>query len=243
MPTLNLLVMSDIHCRFAHFAPARLPDADLAIVAGDLTNDGVSRPEPASSGLLAWLIANGRRPEELLETEPQVDRAAAWLTELAERHPVFWVPGNHDIGITAATFSDIPNCTCILDRTVQFAGQTFHGVSLSPGDSFLARRWDYMTDDPTVEEAAFDFEPADIVVSHCPPYGGVTDQSADASGVVFAHYGSPALRAYIERCAPRLVICGHVHEAERREQIGRTLVYNTAERWTVLKMPVSAAAS
>src|SRR6478672_9035939 len=37
----RILAMSDIHDRFEEFAVSRLPDAELCIVAGDLTNYGV----------------------------------------------------------------------------------------------------------------------------------------------------------------------------------------------------------
>jgi len=236
MPTLTILAMADIHLRFKEFDPEALPRAGLVLIAGDLTNDGVMESEPLSPAFLDWLRREGRSPEEFQPEESEVEMARSWLTRLATRYPVLWIPGNHDIGIDNATFADIPNCTCILDQTIEFGGLTIHGVSMSPGDEYLARRWDYMTNDPKAEWAAYDFEPVDIVLSHCPPYGGRTDQSVGATGDAWLHFGSSALSDYIELQSPRLVICGHVHEAERYELIGRTEVHNCAERWLTIKI-------
>jgi len=235
MPTLTILAMSDIHLRFDRFDPDLLPRADLVLIAGDLTNDGVMQADALSPAFLSWLRREGRNPAEFVSFESEVERARSWLTRMAARFPVLWIPGNHDIGIDDSTFADIPNCTCILNRTVAFRGLTIHGVSMSPGDAYLARRWDYMTDDPRVERAAYDFEPVDIVLSHCPPFGCLTDRSGGASAAEWLHYGSTALSDYIAIHSPRLVVCGHVHEAEPYERIGRTDVHNCAERWIVLQ--------
>ncbi len=231
MPILTLLAIADIHTRFDRFPPKALPDADLVLIAGDLTNDGVNDTQTLSPAFLAWILRQGRKPEEFIPREREIDQARTWLTQMAERYPVLWIPGNHDIGVDNTTFADIPNCTGILDTTVEYGGLSIHGVSLSPGDDYLVQRWAYMTNALEAERTAYRFEPVDIVLSHCPPYGGRTDQSADARGTGWQHFGSRALHEYIQRHSPRLVLCGHVHEAERYEKIGRTEVYNCAERW------------
>lgn len=234
MPTVTLLAISDIHVQFDRFPPKTLPDADLVLIAGDLTNDGLHDSPTLSPIFLAWILRQGRKPEEFLSSEREIDQARTWMTQMTERYPVLWIPGNHDIGLDNMTFADIPNCTGILDKTVEYGGLSIHGVSQSPGDDYLVRRWAYMTNDLEVERVAYQFDPVDIVLSHCPPYGGLTDQSADALGDGWQHFGSRALSEYIERHAPRLVFCGHVHEAERYEKIGRTEVHNCAERWMLL---------
>jgi uncharacterized protein len=44
--------------------------------------------------------------------------------------------------------------------------------------------------------------------------------------MLFQHVGSAALRAFIERTQPALVISGHVHEARGTDQIGPTIAVN-----------------
>jgi hypothetical protein len=61
-----------------------------------------------------------------------------------------------------------------------------------------------------------------VLVAHPPPLG-VLDR---AFGML--HAGSPGLRDLIRQTEPRLLICGHIHEAAGSERMGRTLVVNAA---------------
>jgi len=190
MSLVRILAIGDTHDHPQDYAPDLLPEADLCIVTGDLTEDG-ARGERAGSG--------------------EMDRARGWLASLAERYPVYWIAGNHDMEVRNDTFGVIPNCTAIegVTLTLDALPATLHGINLSPcfNAPMLKRVWDKMTDSRDVDAAAFDaIPPVDILVSHCPPEG-----CADASprGIPL---GSPGLRAYIERHRPRLVLCGHIHE-------------------------------
>lgn len=60
-----------------------------------------------------------------------------------------------------------------------------------------------------------------VVLSHSPPHGGKLDRTH-----FFKHVGSKALRAFIDRTRPELVVCGHIHEARGIEKLGRTTVVN-----------------
>ncbi|HLK61542.1 MAG TPA: metallophosphoesterase [Chthonomonadaceae bacterium] len=235
---MKILAISDVHDAFEAFAPATLPDADLCLVAGDLTNYGIRGEWQLPEGDRALFIAalqGERLGEEWTGTE--ITRAKRWLEELAQRYPVFWIPGNHDIDVKPDTFGEIPNCACLLDTLRTFGGFRLYGVSMSPcyDAPLLAKQWDYMTADPRVEQAAFDFAPVDIVVSHGPPYDCV-DGGMPLWNGERPHLGSPALRAYIERHAPKLVICGHIHEGRGECRIGATRVVNVACSWQVLEL-------
>jgi Icc-related predicted phosphoesterase len=63
-------------------------------------------------------------------------------------------------------------------------------------------------------------EPCDVLVVHEPPRG-VLDRAWNG-----AHIGSVAVRDYVQRHRPRLVVCGHVHESPGVERLGDTLVVN-----------------
>jgi Icc-related predicted phosphoesterase len=60
-----------------------------------------------------------------------------------------------------------------------------------------------------------------VVLAHAPPRDGQLDRT-----FLGRHVGSTALREFIERHQPNLVVCGHVHEARGVESLGRTTVVN-----------------
>jgi Icc-related predicted phosphoesterase len=72
-----------------------------------------------------------------------------------------------------------------------------------------------------------------VLVSHSPPRGAV---DVDAGG---RSLGSTAVRAAIDRVAPRLVVCGHIHASGGRDAwIGETPVVNAGPRgvsWVLLE--------
>jgi Icc-related predicted phosphoesterase len=72
------------------------------------------------------------------------------------------------------------------------------------------------------------FGKLDILVCHQPPYG-VLDK-VNFPGVPKSwkgkHAGSKAVLDYIKKHPPRLVLCGHIHEAKGEAKIGKTKIYN-----------------
>ena len=60
-----------------------------------------------------------------------------------------------------------------------------------------------------------------VFVPHAPPAGTALDRLRDGR-----HVGSTAVREFIERRAPDLVVCGHIHEARGTDRIGSTLIAN-----------------
>ncbi|MFH0834968.1 MAG: metallophosphoesterase, partial [Candidatus Micrarchaeota archaeon] len=55
-----------------------------------------------------------------------------------------------------------------------------------------------------------------VFVSHFPPFNTAADF------IHGRHVGSPALRAFLEEKQPRACICGHIHEAEGADHVGKT---------------------
>jgi Icc-related predicted phosphoesterase len=60
-----------------------------------------------------------------------------------------------------------------------------------------------------------------IFCPHAPPHGTVCDRLPSGE-----HVGSTAVRELVEREQPDVVLCGHIHEARGRDEIGRTVVAN-----------------
>ncbi len=60
-----------------------------------------------------------------------------------------------------------------------------------------------------------------IMVPHCPPRNSEVDRSGFGANV-----GSTAVRQWMDKVNPILVICGHIHEARGQNKIGNTIVVN-----------------
>jgi uncharacterized protein len=154
-------------------------------------------------------------------------QSRAWVSGQAAHAPFYWIPGNHDLGFDGTEYADIAHTHCVLGRTVALGPFSLHGVSCSPcyNAPQLARYWDFMTADPEVEHAAYAFEPVDIVLSHGPPHG-----------LCDAKLGSEALTHYLVAHEPKLIVCGHIHEATGERTLGQTRVINTAQHWQVIEL-------
>ena len=60
-----------------------------------------------------------------------------------------------------------------------------------------------------------------VFCPHAPPLGTACDRLRDGR-----HVGSAAIRAFVEREQPDVVVCGHIHEARGRDELGRSQVVN-----------------
>lgn len=62
-----------------------------------------------------------------------------------------------------------------------------------------------------------------VFVPHAPPFGAVDTIWSGES------VGSRAVRAFVEREHPSLVVCGHIHEARGTARLGSSLIVNCGE--------------
>ena len=114
------------------------------------------------------------------------------------------------------------------ESPVRLDGFVSHGGTLTPHRFDPARRSPTIAD--SLEALAARTLPAETVfVLHSPP----RDTCCDMIGAR-AHVGSRAIRSFIERHQPPLVLSGHIHESPRvsssyRDAIGRTLAVNPGQ--------------
>lgn len=202
------LICSDIHddvealAKFADYAVAR--EADRIICCGDL----LLRPFTKES-LESFLIVQD--PEEFLMKKRE--HSAAKLTEMKAvldktgmRYHV--IPGNYDTnGDIGAVFNEHSlhrESTTFGDATVYGYG----GADASPLHiqllNHLGEGTEYSHDGLY---GALNRATPDICIVHNPPQG-LCDDMFNGLNV-----GSPALAQYILKDFPRLVLCGHIHEA------------------------------
>ncbi len=62
--------------------------------------------------------------------------------------------------------------------------------------------------------------PNSILICHNPPYGYLDKIHSGK------HVGSKIVLEAIKKYQPKLVLCGHIHEAKGKAQIGKTKIYN-----------------
>jgi hypothetical protein len=215
-PTV-FLAISDIHGQVDAFPPDSLPDpacVDVVLLAGDISEGG-------------------------LRDQRGLARVNDWMQRMTERYRwVYWVPGNHDHGVVPDFWDRSPERRppwCIgLDRRVSGHDDYMYvGCSLSTCFDFpeLARTWCNMTASEDEDRRRWEIPPpAQIVLSHSPPLN-CCDQATGGR-----YIGSPGLRDYIRRYEPRLVVCGHVHEAAGYGVIGRTPVFNVARNAVLITL-------
>ena len=92
------------------------------------------------------------------------------------------------------------------------------GIPTTPWD------WSFdLTDEQAAERLEGLEQGIDLLILHSPPR-----DACDSSGAPDApRFGSKALRAAIEAKQPKLVVCGHIHEAwGQRDTIGASQIAN-----------------
>ena len=107
----------------------------------------------------------------------------------------------------------------IHDRRVELGGVGFVGIGGSNVTPFNTI-WE-LSEEEIARILEDNYREGDIILSHVPP----KDTKADRvhSGL---HVGSSALRRFIEREKPPLVVTGHIHEARSVDRLGPTVIVN-----------------
>lgn len=196
---MRLVATSDWHGDLPDF----VPDGDVLVLAGDLLS---------MNHALEAQRAHFR------------SRLVPYLAELPHER-VLLVAGNHDfLFANGRAWRDElpPNVTYLLDESVEIGGLRFWGT---PWSVYLPR-WVFMEPESALARiwSGIDAD-TDVLVVHGPPYGAL-DRTVPAFGD--SNVGSPSLREWIEDHQPRLVVCGHIHEAFGVDRIGSTAVHNVS---------------
>lgn len=135
--------------------------------------------------------------------------------------PLVLVAGNHDnLAEMRAAMRDCGNAHLLHGTGAVIGGAAFFGLGYEiPGGNDSP--WNQRLEEAEAEELLAHCPDDAVLVTHSPPFG-VADLQRNG-----AHEGSRAIRAVIERCRPRLVLCGHIHSAwGMMGVIGRSPVHN-----------------
>jgi uncharacterized protein len=109
-------------------------------------------------------------------------------------------------------------------RGVIVDGVGFFGVSASPPTPFGTPH--EVSDEALASSARAGLDDVasaalKVFVPHAPPYGTECDRLRSGE-----HVGSRALRSFVEREQPDLVLCGHVHEGRGEDRLERSRIVN-----------------
>jgi len=145
---------------------------------------------------------------------------------------LWMIPGNHESAGAVETFCERFGFEALHGRSRQIGGVHLAALGYSnptpfdtPGEYSeieIARRLEeFATLDPLV------------LVCHCPPKDTPLDRVREGS-----HFGSTAIRAFIERVQPQRFFCGHIHEAHGAEcTLGATVGRNLGKEGYLLEIP------
>jgi uncharacterized protein len=160
-----------------------------------------------------------------------LDQLAPVLQKRAER--MYVIPGNHESDADIAQMCEKYGFHNFHGQTLQLGSYTVAGLGYSnptpfntPGEyteQELAARLDKFTG----------IEPL-ILICHTPPKDSKLDRAGEGQ-----HFGSTAVREFIERHQPAYFYCGHIHEAAGQEEtFGKTQGWNVGKAGKVLDLHV-----
>lgn len=162
-----------------------------------------------------------------------------WGRNLSEIAPVleprkehlYIIPGNHESAADVARFAAEFGFNNFHGKSMQIGRWTVGGLGHSNITPF--RTPGEYTETQFVEQLEpFRGVSPLVMVCHCPPKNSRLDRAGEGQ-----HFGSSAMREFIEREQPAHFFCGHIHEAAgQTEQFGVTVGMNVGKAGYVLEL-------
>lgn len=221
---MKICAMSDLH---GHMPP--VPPCDLLIVAGDSCVD-------ESCGFTARVSDGPRRQEAWFRSR--------WLPYRHRQPAAFCVVGwgNHCYagevihdGRQVVTYDSATVSVVDSDFVVTIDGQTLR-LWVTPVTT-MGADWAFKTSEGEFARRLSRMpDNVDILVSHVPPFGCV---DSDPRHEIQMCEGSRALSDAIKEKRPRVVVCGHIHDAYGRGAIARYLGSGQWERTQVYNVALA----
>ncbi len=192
---MRIVCISDLHGKIERVT---LPEGDLLLIAGDMTNTGT-------------IVEYAQFNHHLEKIAPRY------------KHGVLLIEGNHDwLGERQPDLarSILSNVTLLRHESATIDRVTFFGSPYTP--EFCD--WSFNVPRGAPIRAKWDQIPAcDVLVTHGPPYSVLDDASAYNAGL-----GCHDLLAAVKRLKPRLHVFGHIHGGAGTKTIDGTIFVNAA---------------
>ena len=158
-----------------------------------------------------------------------LEQLAPVLQKRAER--MYVIPGNHESEADIARLCEQCGFHNFHGQTIQIEGYTVAGLGYSNPTPFDTPG-EYSEQELAARLEKFSGLDPLILICHAPPKDTKLDRAGEGQ-----HFGSTAVRDFIDRHQPAYFYCGHIHEAAGREDtIGRTLGWNVGIQGKVLEL-------
>jgi Icc-related predicted phosphoesterase len=167
----------------------------------------------------------------------EIQRFLDWFSSLDYAYKIF-IAGNHDFFFEEAPKEEIDamipdNLIYLNDSGVEIEGIKIWGSPIQPWfhdwafnrkrGPEIQKHWDLIPTD------------SDIVITHGPAFG-IHDRLVSGMPV-----GCEDLLPTLQRIAPKVHLCGHIHEAYGERQVGDTLFLNASilnVRYEIANVPI-----
>jgi uncharacterized protein len=144
-----------------------------------------------------------------------LDQAGPILQKHAER--MYVLPGNHESADDITRFCADFKLHDFHGQTLRVSGYTIAGLGCSNPTPFDTPG-EYTEAEIEARLKPFAGIKPLVLICHCPPKETALDEAAGG-----AHFGSSAIRDFIDQQQPDYFFCGHIHEAAGVEiKLGRT---------------------
>jgi Icc-related predicted phosphoesterase len=166
---------------------------------------------------------------DLVNMKETMDAAGEILRPKADR--TYIIPGNHESADQIAEFAKEYGLTDLHSRSVTLDGVHLAALGYSNITPFNTPG-EYTETEIADRLAPFtDLKPL-VLICHCPPKDTPLDRAGEG-----LHFGSPAVRTFIDQHQPARFYCGHIHEAAGIEaQLGQTPGLNIGKRGHLLDL-------
>lgn len=167
----------------------------------------------------------------------EVQRFLDWFSSLDYAYKIF-IAGNHDFFFQEASKQEIDamipdNLIYLNDSGVEIEGIKIWGSPVQP----WFHDWAFNRKRGPEIQKHWDLIPvdSDIVITHGPAFG-IHDRLISGMPV-----GCEDLLPTLQRIAPKVHLCGHIHEAYGERQVGETLFLNASilnVRYEIANAPI-----
>jgi Icc-related predicted phosphoesterase len=147
------------------------------------------------------------------------------------RDRMYVIPGNHESESDIAGFCRVYSFHDFHGQTMEIDGHMIAGLGYSNPTRFNTPG-EYSEDELAKRLAKFSSVNPRILVCHAPPRNTKLDRAGEGQ-----HFGSQAVRDFIEQHQPEYFYCGHIHEAAgQQDTIGQSRGWNVGKRGQVLDL-------